>query len=140
MRFGNRRDDEGVDINLTPLIDVVFLLLIFFMVTTTFREEGGLNLRLPEAEQTRPPAQAPVTVNVDAEGHYRIAGAGDAAADREALRSALAARFDGDGEQGIIIRADGETPHQAVIRVMDVAAELGIDQIQIGAVDRTGER
>jgi len=140
VRFGNRRDDDTVDINLTPLIDVVFLLLIFFMVTTTFREEGGLNLSLPEAEQTRPPAEAPVTVNVDAEGHYQLPGSGESVRGREALRSALAARFDGRDDQGIIIRADGETPHQAVIRVMDVAAELGISQVQIGAVDRTGER
>ena len=117
---------EAVDINLTPLIDVVFLLLIFFMVSTTFNRESELSIELPsasaEALKRQPDA---IEVAIDAQGRFYVNGRQllntQAKTVRQALKSAA-----GDKESPpIIINADAKTPHQAVVQVMDAARKLG---------------
>jgi biopolymer transport protein ExbD len=117
---------EQVDINLTPLIDVVFLLLIFFMVSTTFNRDSELSIELPsataEAQQRKPES---IEVAIDAKGRFYVNGRQllntQPKTVREALRSAA-----GDSESPpVIISADAKTPHQAVVQIMDAARELG---------------
>ncbi|MEE4360521.1 MAG: biopolymer transporter ExbD [Pseudomonadales bacterium] len=132
MKFQRRRSPSPA-VDLTPLIDVVFLLLIFFMVTTTFVREGRLTLELPEADapgEQAPPDLVEVVVSVD--GDYVVAG--QPLGDRQ-LGTLMAALREAGGEAGqrppLVIAADGSAPHQAVVTVMDAAGRLGFAQVRI---------
>lgn len=135
MKF-QRRKSSAVDVNITPMIDVVFLLLIFFMVSTTFTKESRLSLELPEASGERVGAKAELLeVTVSPSGRFGING--KYLVDREAktLSSALskaAAEF--DTLPPLVIVADGRAPHQSVVTTMDVAGKLGFVQIRIASV------
>lgn len=135
MKF-QRRKSSVVDVNITPMIDVVFLLLIFFMVSTTFTKESRLSLELPEASGERVGAKAELLeVTVSPSGRFGING--KYLVDREAktLSSALskaAAEF--DTLPPLVIVADGRAPHQSVVTIMDVAGKLGFVQIRIASV------
>lgn len=117
---------EPVDINLTPLIDVVFLLLIFFMVSTTFNRDSELSIELPAASaeaQAREPQS--IEVAIDAQGRFYINGRELLNTQSKTLRRALAEAAGDNEAPPVIISADAKTPHQAVIRIMDAARELG---------------
>ena len=130
MRFPRQRQ-EDTPVNLTPLIDVVFLLLIFFMVSTTFTRETRLDLVLPEAEG-RPQVEAEhVEVVISASGHYSIDGEGLADNDAATLRSALLRRAAEGTDMPLMITADAEASHRYVVRVMDVAGALGFSNLNI---------
>lgn len=132
MKFSDREEDD-VHINLTPLIDVVFLLLIFFMVSTTFSKESELRIQLPESsdEPIEQRTSATLEVEISAEGAYAVKGPEDDAArqliggDRETLYRALAAAGGNRTDLVTIIRADRRTPHESVVRAMDIARRLG---------------
>ena len=118
--------------NVTPLIDVVFLLLIFFMVSTTFTRESHLSLDLPEASVE--PSEAPparIEILIDAEGHYRVDERGLADSRIETLIRALNEISGGDSGRPLTITADANTPHQAVVRAMDAAGQLGFAQLSL---------
>ena len=129
MNFRAPQSDD-VDVNLTPLIDVVFLLLIFFMVSTSFVKESQIKLSLPEAsdEVQELPADT-IEVAVDKNGVWFVNG--HALADRSdaALSAALAEVSREQGEPVLVISADRNTPHQDVIDIMDVARRLGLSRI-----------
>lgn len=132
MKFQRRRSaPPGID--LTPLIDVVFLLLIFFMVTTTFVREGRLTLELPEADtraEAPPPEVVEVVVTVD--GDYLVAGQSLADRRRGTLEAALRDAAGGAAERPpLVVAADGRAPHQAVVTVMDVAGRIGFERVRI---------
>jgi len=117
---------EPVDINLTPLIDVVFLLLIFFMVSTTFNRDSELSIELPAASaeaQAREPQS--IEVAIDAQGRFYINGRELLNTQSKTLRRALAEAAGDNEAPPVIISADAKTPHQAVVRIMDAARELG---------------
>lgn len=131
MKFQRRRSPD-VAIDLTPLIDVVFLLLIFFMVTTTFVRDSGLTLELPEADaEAVVQPRDPIEVRVAADGTYQVAG--DLLADnsRAALERALRGIVGPDMDVPLVISADASAPHGAVVRVMDVAGRLGLERVRI---------
>ena len=124
------KSPEELELNITPLIDVVFLLLIFFMVSTTFEHESEVNITLPKASkeiaQAKPDA---INVAIDAQSRIFIN-------DKELLNSRIStikeALYDiaADLEDApIIISADEETPYQIVIRTMDAARQLGLVKI-----------
>ena len=117
---------EPADINLTPLIDVVFLLLIFFMVSTTFDRDSELSIELPaasaEAQAPRPDA---IEVAIDVTGRYYVNGRQLLNTQSKTLRQALATAAGEIESPPIIISADAKTPHQAVVQIMDAARELG---------------
>lgn len=127
MRFPRRRRDP-VEVNLTPLIDVVFLLLIFFMVSTTFETRQALELVLPESESGQPMEAAPVTLVVTAAGEYRL---GERVHTAATLGEALAAQADRAREHGLVIEADGRADHADVVRALDRAADLEIRRVRI---------
>jgi biopolymer transport protein ExbD len=128
-----RQSNQDEQINLTPLIDVVFLLLIFFMVSTTFTKETHLEIDLPEA------SAEPATVNeglsidisIQVTGDYVINGQVLVNQQAATLQRALKKVADGDNTLPLTITADANTPHQAVVRAMDVAGQLGFAQLRI---------
>lgn len=123
---------EEPRIDITPLIDVVFLLLIFFMVTTTFQQETRLKVDLPEAVSGAPSVrQERIVLEVSAEGGYRLQGEA-VATTRDALRAALAA-LGPAGDRPLVLQADGKAPHDAVVRAMDAARLSGFDKLSIAA-------
>lgn len=131
MRFA-RRVRQEVDINLTPLIDVVFLLLIFFMVSTTFTKESHLSIDLPEASpQASKMSEAQIELTVTREGDYAINGVSLVNRDPDTLRKAIEKVSAGDNSIPLIITADSATPHQAVVTAMDVSGQLGFSHLSI---------
>ena len=144
MKF-SRSPQEEVTINLTPLIDIVFLLLIFFMVSTTFSKESQLRIRLPDASPNAEVEQRPsrLVVAITASGDYSIRGPNESTGhhllsrERSVLAQAMAkakAKAKAKVAQGtddlvVVIRADRKTPHEAVVRAMDVARKLGLVRI-----------
>ena len=129
------RRQEQPDINLTPLIDVVFLLLIFFMVSTTFRKETDLEIDLPKAAQQQKPAeQEALTVSVDAQGHYSVNEQPLGETTIEVLKVALTEAAGERRDLPFIIRADGQAPHQSVVTVLDAAGQLGFRRLGIATV------
>ena len=125
-----RRDEPRID--LTPLIDVVFILLLFFMVTTTFNRQSELKVDLPEAStRAEPQEKPPVRLVIDADGHYFINGREVVNTRGETLIAALREAVGEDAEQPVILQADAKTPHQAVVTAMDAAARLGITHLSI---------
>lgn len=135
MNFSSGRGREEPEISLTSLIDVVFTLIIFFVVTTTFDQRSAIKLQLPEASGT-PPAEAsePLIVIVDAEGRYFIAGNEVLRKDGPALRDAIRAVAGEGAGRGVNLRADARTPHQAVVTALDVLGQLGYEKVSIATV------
>ncbi|PMR68704.1 ExbD/TolR family protein [Halomonas heilongjiangensis] len=131
MRFPRTRRDP-VEVNLTPLIDVVFLLLIFFMVSTTFETRQALELELPESVSGVAAEVSPVTLVVTAAGDYRLG-------DRELSAAGLGEALAGEAEQarrhGLVLEADGRASHASVVRALDQAGGLGIRQVRIATTE-----
>jgi len=131
VRFARTRRDP-VEVNLTPLIDVVFLLLIFFMVSTTFETRQALELELPETSSGAAAEVSPVTVVVTAAGVYRL---GERELSPAELPAALAAEAEEAREHGLVVEADGRASHAAVVRVLDQAGLQGIQRVRIATTE-----
>lgn len=139
MKFRRKAKlDNGI--NLTPLIDVVFLLLIFFMVTTTFTKETRLLISLPEANGV--PAEdalQSVELLVNAEGNYAVNGENLINREIKTIMAALKDASGGNIEMPLIITADADATHQAVVIAMDAAGQLGFSKLNI-ATQQTQEQ
>ena len=131
MRFP-RRNRDALEINLTPLIDVVFLLLIFFMVSTTFTKETQLLIELPESsiEETSLEEQV-VDISISKRGSIAVNQRLVFDADLDSLVAAITEVSGTKNTVPIVISADAETPHQSVVMVMDAAGRLGFTKIKI---------
>lgn len=133
MNFRRQRQEEA-SVNLTPLIDVVFLLLIFFMVSTTFTRETQLKLDLPEAvsgEQVEDRDIQQIELTISATGDIAINDRTLVAPGFETLKTALQRESAGDLSLPLIITADAQTPHQSVIMAMDAAGQLGFTRLRL---------
>ena len=131
MKFSGRVRQE-VEVNLTPLIDVVFLLLIFFMVSTTFTKDTRLSIDLPEASsQSIRAADLQIEILITQEGNFWINGVALINREQRTLRSAIDKVSKGDTAIPMVITADSATPHQAVVTAMDVAGQLGFSRLSI---------
>lgn len=139
MNFRSERRDE-VDLDITPLIDVVFLLLIFFMVSTTFEHNSEINITLPssskEITEAKPDA---VNVGLDAQGNVYINDKSLVNAQLETIKAALSDALVGLNEPPIIISADSNATHQSVVRVMDAARQLGLVKITFATQELNDE-
>ena len=135
MKFQQRRHVDE-DLNMTSLIDVVLLLLIFFMMSTKFIDEGRLQVRLPEAGIQPDEAAVAKTVELEvtAEGGYRVGGRDLVNNSPDTLATALNRATGGNRAEIITIRADARAVHQSVVTAMDVAGRLGYRQINIATV------
>ena len=136
MKFQPRPAEEP-DLNLTPLIDVVLLLLIFFMLSTRFIDEGRLQLRLPEAgvvPEAAAEAEA-VEIEITAQGGYRVNGRALINNSPETLAAAIGKAAGGNRAMPLTVRADARATHQSVVTAMDVAGRAGYRQINIATVN-----
>ncbi len=131
MKF-QRSLKEEVSVNITPLIDVVFLLLIFFMVTTTFSRNTNLLIKLPEANgQLTEQETVEIEILIAQNGTYSVNGRRLINTERETLMRNIADVSGGDTSIPLIITADASTTHQAVVTAMDAVAQLGFSSLYI---------
>jgi biopolymer transport protein ExbD len=125
---------EAPEINLTPLIDVVFLLLIFFMVSTTFEREAELSIELPEAtSKAEEKKDERIEIAIDASGRFYVNGRQLINTRLQTLKLAMRKAADGKTEAPVVISADAKTPHQSVVMVMDAARQLGLVRLTFAA-------
>jgi len=125
-----RRDD--VDINVTSLIDVVLLLLIFFMVSTTFTRDAQLQVDLPKASAE--PGEVPkkvLEIIININGDFFIDNKQVVNAKPETLRRAIIQSIGDQRDLPVILRADARTPYQAVVTAMDVTGQLGLSKLSL---------
>jgi biopolymer transport protein ExbD len=133
-----RQSREELNVNLTPLIDVVFLLLIFFMVSTTFTRETQLSVDLPEATGLiREEVDRQVEILIDEAGSYRVNGQALVDTTMRTLQAAVYKVSEGDTTLPLVISADAQTPHESVVRAMDAAGQMGFSRLSIASVQPT---
>ncbi len=134
LRPGHK--EESVEVNLTPLIDVVFLLLIFFMVSTTFDKHAKLKVSLPESSTKAVQQQGdPLVLSIDAKGNYFLNERQIVNKKLKTLKQAIQKTLGDDKDVAIVLRADANTPHQFVVRAMDAASQLGLTKLSIATVE-----
>ncbi|MBF0447128.1 MAG: biopolymer transporter ExbD [Magnetococcales bacterium] len=139
MQFRSRRKNP-VSMDITPLVDVVFLLLIFFMVTTTFSLDRGIELELPSAQTAQPrepdEKQPSIRVLVNHQGRYYIQG-------EEIVSSRLSAALlhlaQVNFARGIIVQADKNSPFDAIISLMDNAQKVGLNRFDFITLEQREE-
>ncbi len=141
MRLNPRRRDDP-DVNLTSLIDVVLLLVVFFMLSSTFIDESRLKVQLPEASlapagRTR---DEPLVVTVTQTGGFRVNERELINASPDTLRAAIQAVAGADRTQAVTVRADARATHQSVVTAMDVIGRLGFARVNIATVSENDLR
>ncbi len=127
-----RQKKQEVSVNLTPLIDIVFLLLIFFMVSTSFTRETQIKLDLPKASVE--PLESKVDsleISVDKEGRYFVNGKGLVNQSIETLLSAISPIIKDNKDISVIISADANTPYQSVVTAMEATSQLGVVNLKM---------
>lgn len=130
MNFQRGRTREEPEINLIPMIDVLLVILIFLMVTTSYAKYSELQINLPQAGGEASVSQVqPITVAIDATAHYAINNSGLNFTDIAALAASLKTAAGAQTDPTIVINADAKTPHQSVINVMEAARQAGFGRI-----------
>lgn len=131
MKF-KRRQVEEIYINLTPMIDCILFILVILLLTTTFQQQSRLNLSLPDAQGVPPKEfNQKVEVMVDSSGHYAVNGQALSSKEVPDLSAAIKQAANDRRDLMFVIAADAAATHQDVIRVMDVAGQLGFVNINI---------
>lgn len=139
MKFTSPDSDEP-EITMIPLIDVILVLLIFFMATATFDQNSRIKVQLPEAtsEESADVVQ-PLTVQIDAEGRYFVNNSEVLNSRIDTLKQAIQ-QLGGDPEkQAVVLRADARSEHQSVVTAMDALAQLGYRNLSIATVRSKAE-
>ncbi|MBP8143815.1 ExbD/TolR family protein [Pseudorhodoferax sp.] len=133
MKFRRRHPDEP-EINLIPFIDVLLVVLIFLMLSTTYAQHTVLKVNLPQTGDA-PPTQLPleVVVAVSSDGRYAVGGAPLPSSDAETLRRALSEAARGRQEVQVVVAADALVAHQRVMTVLDAARAVGLTRIAFAA-------
>lgn len=132
MRIRDHRGDDEPEINLVPLIDVILVLIIFFVITTTFDARSILRLELPRATGEPAPANTrALSVLVNANGDYFVEDREVLRSDTESLKATLAEVAGSDRDRPVLLRADARTPHQAVVTAYDALGQLGFRRVLI---------
>ena len=139
MKLRVKRPDE-VELNLISLVDVVLLLVIFFMLSTSFVQDTRLRVELPSADSASPERAAqPIVVTISAQGSYHVNGRALVNNERATLSAALRQVASGARQEPVTIRADARATHQSVVTAMDVAAKHGFTQVNIATVSQQAE-
>lgn len=135
MNLGGQGALEEPEINLISLIDVLFCLILFLVLTTSFNQRAALKLQLPKADAaTVPDEGTPLIVLVDMEGKYFVGNAEVPRSDLATLKAAIARTAGDDRNRQVILRADGRTPHQSVVTAMDALGQLGFQRLSIATM------
>ena len=128
---------EEEEMNLTPLIDCVFLLLIFFMVTTVFKQPYSLQVQLPEANQAQMVEEKKLVATITADGRMEINRHPVTLAD---LEQVLLREKEGTRSLTLVVRTDKETKHKHLLDLFEVAKRVGIEKIPLATEDRKEEK
>jgi biopolymer transport protein ExbD len=126
MRGGKRK--RSLILNLTSLIDVLFLLLIFFMISTTFLSQPAIKLELPKAENAEIVRQTSTVVYIDPSGNVYL---NDEPISPALLGEALKMRLSGDLDKAVVLKADSRVSHGTVINILDVIKGAGVKKLVI---------
>ena len=137
MKLRGDRPKDDPEINLIPLIDISLLLVIFFMLTSTFMQEGRLKIELPQASLAPTGRQKtdPLVVTVTQSGTYRVNDRELINSSPDTLRAAIQEVAGADRSKPVTVRADGRSTHQSVVTAMDVLGKLGFVRINIATVE-----
>ena len=133
MSFLRKQDDEP-RIDLTPMVDVVFLLLIFFMISTTFVESPGISIKLPEASSTpieREPKEIKIYLSKEGDVYYQ-----DRKISLETYKSLLAEHQSEADTTTVLLLADQQSRHGKVVTLMDLARDAGFVKLAIATENR----
>lgn len=126
----NKKKEE-LQLNLTPLIDVVFLLLIFFMVSTSFKKESKISLDLPEANgEIAEKLPEVIEISINKDGEVFVNGEGLINRQLETIKDAIT-QVANDPATPLVINADAQAPYQSVISVMDAAGQVGFNNLTL---------
>ncbi len=140
MNFQRGRAKEELEINLIPMIDVLLVILIFLMVTTTFSQIAELQINLPSADAEKQSEKtSEINVVVDASGHYLINRAPLADPSVDALSVALRRAAGDRPDPVIVINADAQASHQSVINVMEASRLAGYSRISFATQAKNGK-
>jgi biopolymer transport protein ExbD len=138
----NLRAKAEPEVNMTSLIDVVLLLLIFFMVSTSFVKQSQISIRLPEADSAAIVEEVPeqVDIMITEQGTYLVNNRELVNSRPETIRNALRKVSGGDSNLPLTISADANARHQHVVTAMDVAGKLGFTRISIATINDPAEQ
>jgi biopolymer transport protein ExbD len=139
MKMQTRRPKEDPEINLISLIDIALLLVIFFMLSSTFMQEGRLKIELPQASLAPTGKQKtdPIVVSVTQSGSYRVNDRELINSSTDTLRAAILEVAGADRSKPVTLRADGRATHQSVVSAMDVLGKLGFVRLNIATVEES---
>jgi biopolymer transport protein ExbD len=138
MNFQRGRTREEPEINLIPMIDVLLVILIFLMVTTSYAKYSELQINLPQAGGAASSEKIkPINISIDASARYAINSSEINYTGITGLASALKKSAAGQADPVIVINADAKTPHQAVINVMEAARQAGYSRITFATQNET---
>jgi len=139
MRMQTRKPKDDPEINLISLIDIALLLVIFFMLTSTFMQEGRLKIELPQASlaPTNKQKVDPIVVTVTQTGSYRVNDRELINSSPDTLRAAILEVAGADRDKPVTVRADGRATHQSVVSAMDVLGKLGFVRLNIATVEES---
>ncbi len=130
MNFRPQKKGRGLIINITTLIDVMFLLLIFFMVTSTFKNQPAINLVLPRSATASETVDTPAILFLSAEGVVYL---NDTLIDLETLAGRLKKMHDDTGEDRMVLRADEKAAHGDVVELIDTIKQSGFTRVSLSA-------
>ena len=131
MKF-RRKTVEDIHINLTPLIDCLLFILVILLLTTTFNQQSRINLSLPDAQGVPPKEyKNKIEVMVDSSGLYSVNGQALSSKETVDLMTAIKQASNEKRDLMFVIAADAKATHQDVIRVMDIAGQLGFVNVNI---------
>jgi len=129
MRIRDRRAEDVPEINLVPLIDVILVLIIFFVITTTFDARSVLRLELPHAQAQANTQSGALSLLINADGRYFVGDREALRTDVESLKRTIVEVAGDDRERTVLLRADARTPWQAVVTAYDALGQLGFTRI-----------
>jgi len=130
MKFRAEKKGKGLVLNITSLIDVMFLLLIFFMVTSTFRNQPAINLVLPRSSTAAETVDSPTILFLTSEGDVYI---NDAMVKKEKLAEVLAQLHADSKDDRIVLRADESSSHGDVVEMIDLIKNSGFQRVSLSA-------
>jgi biopolymer transport protein ExbD len=140
MQFRSSASEDDSGVNLTPLIDVVFLLLIFFMVSTTFDTTSEIKIDLPEASADKPPQQVDkVTIMIDPRGGFYLNGKRLRNQSADLLLLELHRLVGSDKQTPVVIQSDASSPVQSLVTAMDVVGQAGLARLSIATTKPLNE-
>jgi biopolymer transport protein ExbD len=139
MKMQTSRPKEDPEINLISLIDIALLLVIFFMLSSTFMQEGRLKIELPQASLAPTGKQKtdPIVVAVTQSGSYRVNDRELINSSPDTLRAAIIEVAGADRSKPVTVRADGRASHQSVVTAMDVLGKLGFVKLNIATIEES---